>query len=97
MHLLPIIFIIPNLLTFLDRTIPTIDTKVENTDTGHCQKIITIFKLILEEIQFNKKLSQIEWIVVADDDTLLRYNNPLIGFIQIKIILFLVFKIWLNF
>lgn len=45
---------------------------MENTDTGHCQKIIAIFKLIIDEINSNNYLDHIEWIVIADDDTLLR-------------------------
>lgn len=58
-----------------DRSIPTIGTDVANTETGHCQKSLAIFQLILNELTItgaSTALSAIDWIVLADDDTLLK-------------------------
>lgn len=55
-----------------DKNIPTISTNIPNTDTGHCEKSLSIFKLLLDEISANKSLKNLEWIVLADDDTILR-------------------------
>lgn len=55
-----------------DKNIPTISTNIPNTDTGHCEKSLSIFKLLLDEISTNKSLKNLEWIVLADDDTILR-------------------------
>lgn len=53
-------------------TIPTIATGVLNTNTGHCEKTIKILRLVEDELDTNKSLSnQINWLVLADDDTLL--------------------------
>lgn len=57
---------------FADKNIPTISTNIPNTDTGHCEKSLSIFKLLLDEISANKSLKNLEWIVLADDDTILR-------------------------
>lgn len=57
---------------FLDSSIPTINTHIPNTETGHCDKALSIFSLIIEEIRLNISLSNIEWIVLSDDDTLIR-------------------------
>jgi len=43
-----------------------------NTEMGHCEKTLSIFKLIIKEINNNRSLSNIEWIILADDDTILR-------------------------
>ena len=61
-----------NLFYIPDKLIPTIDTHIENTETGHCKKVLSIFHLIEMEISFNDSLNHIEWVVLADDDTLLR-------------------------
>lgn len=55
-----------------DSKIPTIKTNTENTDHGHCAKAVAIFKIIVDELNFNKNLAAIKWFVLADDDTLLR-------------------------
>lgn len=55
-----------------DATIPTISTNVENTEHGHCAKTIAILQMIWEEIVTNKQLNQIKYVVLTDDDTLLR-------------------------
>lgn len=57
----------------LDASIPTISTNVKNTETGHCAKVMSIFKQIFNEITMKKELKSIKWIMLADDDTLLRY------------------------
>lgn len=64
------------ILSFADPSIPTINTNVENTDTGHCAKTLSIFKYVAHELDFNRSLTDIKWIVLADDDTLLRYAHP---------------------
>lgn len=57
-----------------------------NTEIGHCDKTLTILKLALREIdEFNTNLgnilteeddqANIYWLVLADDDTLLRFVN----------------------
>lgn len=58
-----------------DTTIPTFKVGVKNTDTGHCEKTFLILKQVLKEIR--EEDLNIHWIVLADDDTLLRY----VGFI----------------
>ena len=55
-----------------DSTIPTVQTGVENTERGHCEKSLKILRLILNEISKNSTLKNIEFILLADDDTLLR-------------------------
>lgn len=55
-----------------DVTIPTIATKIANTEHGHCEKSLKILRLVLDEIARNYTLKNVEWIVMADDDTLLR-------------------------
>jgi hypothetical protein len=55
-----------------DVTIPTIGTKIANEERGHCEKSLKILRLILNEIARNSTLKNVEWIVMADDDTLLR-------------------------
>lgn len=55
-----------------DATIPTIATQIANTERGHCEKSLKILRLLLEDIARNSTLKNIEWIVMADDDTLLR-------------------------
>ncbi|XP_072380974.1 beta-1,3-glucosyltransferase [Diabrotica undecimpunctata] len=55
-----------------DKSIPTIDLGVPNSETGHCMKTIAILKYVLEDIKHN---DSIKWIVVADDDTILGVKN----------------------
>lgn len=47
-------------------------TGVPNTEMGHCEKTIKILKLLDAELTQNASLSDIQWIVLADDDTILR-------------------------
>jgi UDP-glucose:O-linked fucose beta-1,3-glucosyltransferase len=54
-----------------DANIPTIRTNIPNTETGHCTKSLKILKMVAHEITRNKSLADIEWIVLADDDTIL--------------------------
>lgn len=58
----------------IDTSIPTINTGVPNTESGHCSKTLQILKLAYEEVQYLKENSNniIQWIFLADDDTLLR-------------------------
>jgi len=55
-----------------DDAVPTIPTGVVNAERGHCEKSLTILRLVLDEIAKNSTLKNVEWIVMADDDTLLR-------------------------
>lgn len=55
-----------------DNAVPTIPTGVVNTEQGHCLKSMKILRLILNEIAKNSTLKGIEWVILADDDTLLR-------------------------
>lgn len=55
-----------------DEAIPTISTKIPNTERGHCEKSLQILRLVLDEITRNSTLKSVEWIVMADDDTILR-------------------------
>jgi hypothetical protein len=45
---------------------------VPNTKTGHCEKTMEIFRYIHSELSTNDSLRDIEWIFLADDDTILR-------------------------
>lgn len=56
-----------------DDAFSTIPTGVVNTDHGHCEKSLKILRLVLDEIAKNSTLKGIEWLILADDDTLLRY------------------------
>ncbi len=55
-----------------DADFSTISTGVSNTDHGHCEKSLKILRLVLDEIAKNSTLKGIEWVILADDDTLLR-------------------------
>lgn len=66
------IFLINNTFSFLDNSIPTVGLDIPNTEAGHCLKTMTIFRKILSEIKDGKK-KFIKWIILADDDTILRY------------------------
>uniref|UniRef100_A0A1I7ZIR2 Beta-1,3-glucosyltransferase n=1 Tax=Steinernema glaseri TaxID=37863 RepID=A0A1I7ZIR2_9BILA len=50
-----------------DHYVPTIDLGVENTPRGHCEKTLRILKHFLED----HEVKEMNWLVVADDDTLL--------------------------
>ncbi|CAG5051020.1 unnamed protein product, partial [Parnassius apollo] len=51
-----------------DPSIPTIDTGVPNTKTGHCAKTIAILKRAVKMVE---EMPHIKWIFLADDDTIL--------------------------
>eukprot|EP00058_Branchiostoma_floridae_P020281 XP_002605771.1 hypothetical protein BRAFLDRAFT_121883 [Branchiostoma floridae] len=51
-----------------DSTIPTVTTGVPNTERGHCGKVYAILK----EFHSKESLKKMDWLVIADDDTLLR-------------------------
>ncbi|KAK7499096.1 hypothetical protein BaRGS_00009643 [Batillaria attramentaria] len=58
-------------------TIPTVDLGVPNTERGHCGKTQAIFERAVK----TERISSREWLLVADDDTLinldlLRYLLP---------------------
>jgi UDP-glucose:O-linked fucose beta-1,3-glucosyltransferase len=55
-----------------DSSIPTVATGVQNTESGHCEKSMRILKMVVDEISRNHTLKNIEWVVLADDDTILR-------------------------
>lgn len=54
--------------------IPTLATGVPNTETGHCAKLMAIFRSIRTELREGRSGigGQIAWIVLADDDTLFK-------------------------
>lgn len=54
---------------FLDDAIPTTVLDVPNTERGHCLKTITILKYLSKKLLSN---NSVKWIVLTDDDTLLR-------------------------
>lgn len=54
---------------FADASVPTIDLGVPNTEHGHCGKTMAIFKHIA---LIAPSIPDIRWVVVADDDTILR-------------------------
>lgn len=56
--------------TIPDNSIPTIDLGIPNTERGHCAKTMAILKYIDEEIERNRLY--ISWVIVVDDDTILR-------------------------
>ncbi|GJQ83351.1 hypothetical protein Trydic_g18136 [Trypoxylus dichotomus] len=51
-----------------DKDASTINLGVPNTETGHCAKTMAILKYAAEELERDK---DIDWVVLADDDTLL--------------------------
>ena len=51
-----------------DASIPTVATGVANVVRGHCGKLMAI----LDDFLRRPELRQRQWLVVADDDTLLR-------------------------
>lgn len=53
---------------FLDDSIPNINLGIPNTEKGHCAKTLAILNHIVQEDMNNTFF----WVVVADDDTLLR-------------------------
>ncbi|KAI6190220.1 hypothetical protein M3Y97_00093100 [Aphelenchoides bicaudatus] len=55
----------------VDVQVPTIDLKVPNAEQGHCAKTIAILKYFLK----NEEFKHINWIVVADDDSLLNVDR----------------------
>ncbi|CAG9860838.1 unnamed protein product [Phyllotreta striolata] len=55
-----------------DKSIPTVNLGIPNTEHGHCAKTLAIIKYIASEI---KSSSYIKWIVIADDDTILGVTN----------------------
>jgi UDP-glucose:O-linked fucose beta-1,3-glucosyltransferase len=54
---------------FSDASVPTIDLGVPNTEHGHCGKTMAMLKHISV---IAPSLQDIRWVVIADDDTILR-------------------------
>ncbi|XP_055589271.1 uncharacterized protein LOC129741554 [Uranotaenia lowii] len=54
-----------------DASIPTVGIPIPNTSAGHCAKTLEIIRLIGEEISQNASLSDVKWIMLVDDDTIL--------------------------
>lgn len=52
-----------------DESLRTVSVGVPNTEFGHCKKSLEILKYVDGEI---KNSTNIEWVVLADDDTILR-------------------------
>lgn len=62
---------VTNLLFFSDtddKYLPSVNTGVPNSKTGHCTKTVKILRLVLKRVQDNP---HIKWIFLADDDTIL--------------------------
>lgn len=57
------------MVTTTDAEIPTISTGLPNVATGHCAKTLAILQLSLKDID---ELRHIRWLMLVDDDTLLR-------------------------
>ncbi|XP_053564442.1 beta-1,3-glucosyltransferase [Bombina bombina] len=51
---------------YVDQTIPTTDLGIPNVERGHCGKTFAILQRFL-----NISNSQIQWLVIVDDDTLI--------------------------
>ncbi|XP_028400737.1 beta-1,3-glucosyltransferase-like isoform X2 [Dendronephthya gigantea] len=51
----------------IDPSIPTEDTGVPNTESGHCSKLWSIMR----KSKVNKKGNGTKWLVVVDDDTIM--------------------------
>lgn len=56
-------------LFITDKSIPTIDLGIPNTETGHCEKTFAIINITATEANRNPNL---KWLFIADDDTILR-------------------------
>uniref|UniRef100_A0A8D8KNY8 Beta-1,3-glucosyltransferase n=1 Tax=Culex pipiens TaxID=7175 RepID=A0A8D8KNY8_CULPI len=54
-----------------DASIPTIGTSIPNTSIGHCAKTLEILHLVREELRHNPGLTDVRWIMLVDDDTIL--------------------------
>uniref|UniRef100_A0AC11EN74 Beta 3-glucosyltransferase n=1 Tax=Ovis aries TaxID=9940 RepID=A0AC11EN74_SHEEP len=52
---------------YADSSIPTVDLGIPNTDRGHCGKTFAILERFL-----NHSHDKIPWLVIVDDDTLIR-------------------------
>ncbi|OWK00856.1 hypothetical protein Celaphus_00016600 [Cervus elaphus hippelaphus] len=52
---------------YADSSIPTVDLGIPNTDRGHCGKTFAILERFL-----NHTHDKIPWLVIVDDDTLIR-------------------------
>ncbi|XP_053374894.1 beta-1,3-glucosyltransferase-like [Mercenaria mercenaria] len=50
-----------------DRSIPTIDLGIPNTERGHCGKTMAIMKRVVTTPELMKK----QWLLIADDDTII--------------------------
>ncbi|GIX82319.1 beta-1,3-glucosyltransferase [Caerostris extrusa] len=61
-----------------DPSIPTIQLNVENVATGHCQKTLSIMKFF----DTGLLILSFDWLVIVDDDTLLRCEG--LGFVQFR-------------
>ncbi|XP_030750595.1 beta-1,3-glucosyltransferase isoform X2 [Sitophilus oryzae] len=55
-----------------DASVPTVSLGVKNTDHGHCEKTMSILKFVEDMLQE----SQFTWLVLVDDDTVLRPDSP---------------------
>ncbi|KXJ71725.1 hypothetical protein RP20_CCG019842 [Aedes albopictus] len=58
-----------------DASIPTIATSIPNTSIGHCAKTLEILQLVQEEMFRNRTLVDVRWIMLVDDDTILRLSE----------------------
>lgn len=55
---------------FVDPTAGTINLGIPNTERGHCGKTLAIIRYAASQYKMNDKF---KWLIIADDDTILRY------------------------
>ncbi|KAG8452839.1 hypothetical protein GDO86_004579 [Hymenochirus boettgeri] len=53
-----------------DKTIPTTDLRIPNVERGHCGKTFAILERFM-----NLYISQIDWLIIVDDDTLISISR----------------------
>ncbi|XP_065173510.1 beta-1,3-glucosyltransferase isoform X2 [Atheta coriaria] len=61
-----------------DRTIPTVNIGIPNTDVGHCEKTFAILRYALNDINTIETQNggdKIKWLVLVDDDTILSVSH----------------------
>ncbi|TKC34608.1 hypothetical protein EI555_012246, partial [Monodon monoceros] len=57
---------------YADSSVPTVDLGIPNTERGHCGKTFAILERFL-----NHSYDKIAWLVIVDDDTLIRLQHLL--------------------
>lgn len=57
---------------FVDSGAGTISLGIPNTERGHCGKTLAILRYAASQYKMN---ATFKWLIIADDDTILRYSN----------------------